>query len=416
MVSSRLFLKVYLTLLACLAAVALASGIYWRLTVDRDTANVWKRADRFVAEMLPVSDSPAQLRITLERIGRALDADLALYGRDGELLAAAGNAPPMPGEHHRERHFRYRHGDPQVVRLPGGRVLVADITVPWDGTRRGALGYIALIATVVGLAAYPVVRHLTRRLERLREGVEKFGGGALDARVEVKGRDEVAAVASSFNAAAGRIERLVGAHRTLLANASHELRSPLARLRMAIDLSGIPDDDRQNGEIAANLREIDELVDEILLASRLEHAGTAAKLEPLDLSGLVAEECSRHGIEMSGVAAPMSGDRRLLTRLTRNLLLSAMRHGRPPVEVDVSSDTRGVTLTVRDHGDGLPPGEEARVFEPFYRPAGRSESAGGWGLGLALVRQIAELHGGAARYETPADGGARFVVQLPRKE
>lgn len=415
MVSSRLFLKVYLTLLACLAAVALASGAYWRLTMDRDTANFGERRDRFVQEMLPASDDPAQTRLMLERLGKALDADLALYSRDGELLASAGQPPDLTEPRRGKRPFRYRHGEPQIVRFPDGRVLVADIAMPWEGGRRGALGYIALIAAVVGLAAYPVVRHLTRRLERLREGVEKFGGGALDARVDVKGREEVAAVARSFNAAAVRIEQLVGAHRKLLANASHELRSPLARLRMAIDLSGLPANDGQSREINANLAEIDELVEEILLASRLEHTAAAAKLEPLDLSGLVAEECSRHGIEMSGVAAPMSGDRRLLTRLTRNLLLNAMRHGRPPVDVDVSSDARGVTLTVRDHGDGLPPGEEARVFEPFYRPAGRSESAGGWGLGLALVRQIAELHGGTARHETPADGGARFVVHLLRK-
>ncbi|MCC6919943.1 MAG: hypothetical protein IT548_12115, partial [Alphaproteobacteria bacterium] len=95
MVSSRLFLKVYLTLLACLAAVALASGAYWRLTMDRDTANLGERRDRFVQEMLPASDDPAQTRLMLERLGKALDADLALYSRDGELLASAGQPPDL---------------------------------------------------------------------------------------------------------------------------------------------------------------------------------------------------------------------------------------------------------------------------------------------------------------------------------
>ena len=415
MIRGRLFLKVYLTLLVCLAAVALASGIYWRLTVDRDAASFGERRDRLVHEMLPLTDDPAQLQQTLGRAGRALDADLALYAHGGDLLAATRHPPPFPGRHGAEHGPRRGPDGLQVVHFPDGRVLVSDIATPWDGGRRGALGYIVLIAAVVGFAAYPVVRHLTRRLEILREGVEQFGSGALSARVDVKGRDEVAAVAKSFNAAAERIERLVGAHRSLLANASHELRSPLARLRMAINLSGIGDDDKQAREIDADLGEIDELVEEILLASRLDHDGKTGKMEPLDFTGLVAEECSRHGIEMSGVHVQVMGDRRLLTRLTRNLLINSLRHGRPPVEVEVVKETDSVCLIVKDHGDGLPAGEETKIFEPFYRPKGRSESAGGWGLGLALVRQIAELHDGTVRYEPATSGGAQFVVTLPLK-
>ena len=109
----------------------------------------------------------------------------------------------------------------------------------------------------------------------------------------------------------------------------------------------------------------------------------------------------------------MWGDARLLTRLTRNLVVNALRHGRPPVEVSVRASGDRVVLSVRDHGDGLPAGEETRVFDAFYRPAGRSEAAGGWGLGLALVRQIAEHHGGKVRAEAADGGGARFVVELP---
>jgi two-component system OmpR family sensor kinase len=303
---------------------------------------------------------------------------------------------------------------PFVVDLSDGRVLVAVVETPWDGRGRGALGYLALIAAVIGLAAYPVVRQLTRRLESLRAGVEQFGQGSLATRVPVHGRDEVAAVARSFNKAADRIERLVSAHRALLANASHELRSPVTRLRMAIDLYEKPQEGAARAEILQNLGEIDQLVDEILLASRLDHVQGLERPERLDLMALTAEECARHGIEASGETAEIKGDARLLTRLVRNLILNAMRHGKPPVEVDVRAAGKMVRLSVRDHGDGLPKGEEDRVFEPFYRPSGRSEAAGGWGLGLALVRQIAEHHGGTVRHETPAGGGACFVVEIPR--
>lgn len=180
-----------------------------------------------------------------------------------------------------------------------------------------------------------------------------------------------------------------------------------------MDLYETPQEGAAREEILRNLAEIDQLVDEILLASRLDHVKGLERAEPLDLFALVAEECARHGIEASGAPAEVKGDARLLTRLTRNLVVNALRHGRPPVEVEVRAQGTRVQLTVRDHGDGLPKGEETRVFEPFYRPAGRSEAAGGWGLGLALVRQIAEHHGGSVRVEPAEGGGARFMVELP---
>ena len=110
----------------------------------------------------------------------------------------------------------------------------------------------------------------------------------------------------------------------------------------------------------------------------------------------------------------MRGDPRLLTRLVRNLMQNALRHGAPPVTAEVARAGGTVELRIRDHGPGIPPGEGERVFEPFYRPAGRGETAGGWGLGLSLVRQIARHHKASVRIEAPADGGACFVVAFPK--
>lgn len=418
----KLYIKIYLTVVLTLAAVAVASGIYWSTAIDREELGWAQRRDRFVAEMLPTGEDPVMTQAIVERFAKAFDADIALYSSDGRLLAAAGqDLPPPPpgggsfGDDEDDGWFGgHGHRRPFIIDLGDGRALVAQLDVPWDGPKRGALGYLVLIAGVIALAAYPFVRQLTRRLESLRAGVEAFGKGDLVVRVPVEGKDEVAAVAKSFNAAADRIERLVGAHRALLANASHELRSPVTRLRMAMDLYETPQDGRAREEILRNLGEIDELVDEILLASRLDHVKTLERPERLDLLALVTEECARHGVEATGAPADVLGDARLLTRLVRNLVVNALRHGRPPVDVEVREDRKRVLLSVRDHGDGLPKGEETRVFEPFYRPAGRSEATGGWGLGLALVRQIAEHHGGSVRVEPAEGGGARFVVDLPR--
>ena len=162
-----------------------------------------------------------------------------------------------------------------------------------------------------------------------------------------------------------------------------------------------------------NLGELDDLVEEILLASRLDHTQGLDRTEPVDLLALASEEGARNGIDVGGAPATVDGDPRLLTRLIRNLMQNALRHGAPPVEVVVARDGDTVALSVRDHGHGIPENEGGRVFEAFYRPSGRGEQAGGWGLGLSLVRQIAGHHGGTVRHETPADGGARFVVSLP---
>ena len=417
---NSLFIKIYLTLLASLAVVAIASAAFVWIGHDEDDRGWRGRRDQFIAAMLPPEASPAELNALLGRLGGALDADLAIYDRRGRLVAFAGH--PFPD---RIREWRGRMHDEDedddndhgmTMRLADGRTVAARMERPLGPGGRNPLAYLVMIAGVIGLAAYPVVRHLTRRLETLRKGVDAWGEGALVTRVPASGSDEVAAVAQSFNRAADHIERMIMAHRALLANASHELRTPLARLRMAIDLYEQSPGAARKDEIVRNLGELDDLVEEILLASRLDHAERLDHVEPVDLLALASEEGARNGIEISGTPAIVNGDPRLLTRLIRNLMQNALRHGAPPVTAQVARAGGRISFSVRDHGDGIPDGEGRRVFEPFYRPSGRGETAGGWGLGLSLVRQIAGHHGGTVRHERPADGGARFVVEFPDRE
>ncbi|MGE3308240.1 MAG: HAMP domain-containing protein, partial [Rhizobiaceae bacterium] len=271
---SRLFWKVYLTLLASLVAVALATGLFWSVLSDRDEDGWTSRRDMFLATMLPANETAEQANTTVARLATALDADISVYAASGDLIASAGEALPLPPADERGSH-KHDGWRTFAAVLPDGRFVVARVDVPFGPPRGGPFGYLILIAAVIGLAAYPIVRHLTRRLESLRRGVEKFGQGDLLARVPTHGRDEVAAVATSFNAAADRIEKLVTAHRTLLANASHELRSPLARLRMAAELNAHEPSEARRQDMLTSLGELDELVEEILLASRLDHSGVS---------------------------------------------------------------------------------------------------------------------------------------------
>ncbi|SCW64047.1 Signal transduction histidine kinase [Rhizobium mongolense subsp. loessense] len=409
---SRLFLKIYLTLLASLAAVALASAAFVWLGQGEEESSWQSQRARFVAALIPPDMDLQSIQATLERFSRAFDADIAVYDPRGRLIASAGQPLPLDVFEGRWRHGRGSFHT-MVTELPDGRAVAARMARPLRPSGRNPLTYLALIAGVIGLAAYPVVRHLTSRLERLRRGVDAWGRGDFVARVPADGSDEVAAVAKSFNKAADHVERLIKSNRALLANASHELRSPLARLRMAIDLYEQAPDENRKEEIVRNLAELDTLVEEILLASRLDHVEKLDASESIDLLALVSEEGARHGVEVLGTPATVIGDARLLGRLVRNLMQNALRHGVPPVTASVAQVDNAVELKIRDQGLGIPDSESVRVFEPFYRPSGRSEATGGWGLGLALVRQIAERHGGAVRYEAPSGGGACFVVTLP---
>jgi len=270
-----------------------------------------------------------------------------------------------------------------------------------------------LLALVVGVVAYPLVRRLTKRLERLQRGVESLGAGDLSARVAVEGRDEVASLAASFNRAAERIEALVGAHKTLLANASHELRTPLARIRMATELMKESADPKRKAGLDQDIAELDLLIDEILLASRLDAVAELDASEEVDLLALAAEECARHAdAQLDGESVVVHGDPRLLRRLLRNLLENAQRHGRPPTQVRVTNAADGAQVVVSDRGAAIPADQRARLFEPFYRRAAANNNIGA-GLGLALVRQIAEHHGGAVEFAATSGGRNSFIVTLP---
>lgn len=351
---------------------------------------------------------------------------------------------------------RLAGGEQLEIALPPARAGVhLGIHQPWYFSPWGVLVMLSLMAVCTALAVYPVVRRLTRRLEFLQLGIERWGLGDLSARVTMSGSDEAAFLARKFNDAATQVQVLIGAHKSLLANASHELRSPLARIRMGLALlqqqtgaqnsQALPSE--QDGaqsqqtssaesheclpataEIERNIQELDSLIEEILLASRLDSPNAnIGSHESFDLMGLSAEECARVGAQLqvqgdSHGTFEMLGYPKLMRRLLRNLLENAHRHNRPELgEVSLTLDTGGGChrITVRDHGLGVPAQEVERIFEPFYRAKTSSQrDGGGFGLGLALVRSIAQRHGGdvycVASQNAGADStGGCFVVTLP---
>ena len=443
-----LCLRIWLTVVAALALFALVSGWLLQRHVDdlreRSREAVQERIGAWgelLQRTLPPADAPreAQLAALQDwsqrlRVPLALDdaggarvgASEAYLRREAELPQAPRRGVPVRLDDGRTLWvMRHGAGRGPPGALAGERPQRRAPLPPWwsppglpDGVGLALL--LILLFAAVAAGAWPVVRRLTRRLEALKAGVEAFGAGALASRVAEDGRDEVAALARSFNQAAGRIEALLRSHQGLLANASHELRSPLARLKMAVSvLDEVPpgaERDALQREIHTDIAELDALVEEVLLASRLDATVALTLDDSVELLSLAAEEAARVGASAGGATLSVRGDERLLRRAVRNLLENARRYGGGEIEVTVrASGADAVCIEVCDRGAGIPAPLRERIFEPYFRLPGHAEQAGGVGLGLSLVRQIAQRHGGSASCEARAGGGSCFVIGLPRR-
>ena len=395
--TSRLYVRIWLAVVATVAVLTFAATGVWHASREP--------REMPVREILVRNKAGEVIGTAQTKPGRKPGDDLQfdVTTKDGQTLSMLLPRPPRPA----------------------GAGPIGALSRPLQGFGFGWL--LALVGLAVALGSYPIIRRLTVRLEVLQRGVERWGTGDLSTRLNADGKDEVAFLAERFNQAAQRIETLMNSHKSLLANASHELRSPLARIRMSLELMGVDAASPQRIEISRSITELDQLIDEILLASRLDAKQSDTEpFESLDLTGLAAEECARAdaelGISATGQSLMLQGSPRLLRRLMRNLLENAKRYGvkaggQGDVSLELTQQRLGmrdfIEIAVHDRGPGVPLDQRARIFEPFYRMPGASEREGGVGLGLALVKSISERHGGTVHCEPRPGGGATFVVELP---
>ncbi|KAF1041970.1 HAMP domain-containing sensor histidine kinase [Xylophilus sp.] len=377
--SRRLYLRIWLAVVGGVAVLTLVVGWAWRVAAEQNAA-----------QQQPAQQQPVVVR-----------------NAQGEILSY-GTVTRIPGE-----------GLEFSVNLSDGETLSLLLPPRLLRPPFGFLWMLGLVGLAVAVGAFPIIRRLTLRLEALQRAVQRFGEGDLTVRVPVQGQDEVADLAARFNAAAERIELLVQSHKSLLTNASHELRSPLTRIRMGLELMGGTASPAFRAEILRNIGELDQLVDEILLSSRLDaREADVGTFEQIDLTGLAAEECVRVDAELDADAGAVTvpGVPKLLRHALRNLLENARRHsGGAEITVVVRQAGGRATVQVCDRGPGVPEALRERIFEPFYRLPGASEREGGVGLGLALVRSIVQRHNGTVRCTARPDGhnGACFVLELP---
>jgi signal transduction histidine kinase len=433
---ARLHSRIYLHFLGVLLVVALITGVVFGLGVrDAFRREVGHGMARHLAALL--GEHVGDRRGLAERVHELHDQlhlSLRVRDLDGRVLAAAGEPLPRWPLPRGDADVTWRRpmGFSASLREPGGGAVVGVLEAayprPFGGQIWRPVLWAALALAVVAVATRPLAQRISRPVERLTVAVRRLGSGDLSARVSTDVRhrrraDELTELTRAFNEMAERIERLLRSEKQLLANVSHELRSPLARIRLALDL--VPRDAagaRRLADVERDLGELDRLIEDVLTAARLDATGLPTHLARIDAHALlddVAERARRDpltaGLAVEVVKGPevaLLGDAALLRRGLWNLVENAVKYGAPPVRLSAAREGDRVVFAVTDEGPGIAPPDRERVLAPFDRGAARATGTPGVGLGLTLARCIAEAHGGtAAVADTPR--GCRIVLSLP---
>ncbi len=282
------------------------------------------------------------------------------------------------------------------------------------------------IVGLVVLLCYGFAYHLTSPVRRLRSVVVSFGRGDFSARAPASRKDELGELARSFNEMAGRIQTLLAAERRLLLDISHELRSPLARLGVAVELARSGEDrEHMLDRIQKEADRLNELVAELLQVTRVEADPSMQKNDPVHLDELLgdmvydslleakAKDCTL--LLKAPAPANLAGDEELIRRALENVIRNAIRYAprNTSVDVELTRTADAAFVSVRDYGPGVPAEDLTRIFDPFYRvDSDRNRASGGLGLGLAIARRSVELHKGKLSAQN-ANPGLLVTIQLP---
>ena len=439
---SRRSIRFRITALAAvaLAVVLTACAVVIVVVVQRELehnldASLARSADDVLAVLseddsaLPNSSPEDRFAQILDGNGQVLVATNNLAGRDAVVPVPAGDQSasthadiPIEDDNYRVLIRRFTvDGDVRWV------VVGQNIDDAQDAMRSLITVLAVSIPTAVLVLAVIVwwlVGRTLRPVERIRREVASVGLADLDRRVAVPGTgDEIDRLAVTMNDMLARLEASADRERRFVSDASHELRSPLTRMRTTLEVDlALPD-----GDLAAacqhalgDVVEMQQLVDDLLFLARRDHGEAPVAEELIDLD-VVVDDAARGmpqddvPIDTSAVsAAPVRGSRTQLARMVGNLLTNARRHAVEQVRVQLVESDGEVVLTVDDDGTGVAPADRERVFERFVRlDEARSTHDGGSGLGLAIAREIVVAHGGAIEMGTSPLGGARVTVHLP---
>jgi signal transduction histidine kinase len=376
------------------------AGAEWVQVVD--TEGRVRSASIDADRLVPMLDGPARVRA---RAGEKLFIDGDRLGLSGPVRVVA--APAGPAD------------DPQTVLVARS---MAEVRRGMGLLRATLLVVFPLLVVALAGVAWRVIGATLRPVEALRRGAAEITGAGRSARLPVPaGDDEIRRLADTLNDMLDRLEAARARQREFVADAAHELRSPLANMRAQLEvaqrLGPAADWPAVGDDLLLDAQRLSRLVDDLLLLARSDDAARAKATEPVELRTLVGDVASRYpsvSLTPDG-AGPLwtIGEPDALRRVVANVLDNAVRHARTAVEVGVRSGPSGPVVTVTDDGPGIPAADRDRVFERFTRlDDARARDAGGAGLGLAIVRELVRRHAGTVALDD-AGPGLRVEITLP---
>ncbi len=296
----------------------------------------------------------------------------------------------------------------------------------------GFAAHVALLLLVSSAVCYLLAMQLTRPILRLRRASTQIAEGKLDARVDAtveRRGDEFGDLGRDFNAMAERIQDLLSSQRQLISDVSHEVRSPLARMNLALDLARRRlGNDPAFDRIGIDLEKLNEMIGRLLTIAKLESGGAPMERKTVELSGMVREIVEDARMEARerrctivcecAGEARINGDESLLRSAMENVIRNAVYYTHPEteirVELNANAGAKRCALMVSDRGPGVPERDLEKIFKPFYRVAeARDRQSGGAGLGLAIASRVIGMHGGSIAAANREGGGLEVRIELP---
>jgi signal transduction histidine kinase len=424
-----LFLNLVLIYLGTTVVLMLTVGIFFHLTVDRlqwTETPFGKHLQKYVEYLANELGDPPQRDRAL-RLAQDLSIQSRVTTPQGEWTTTADfpSDAALTGRNndpHRLRPFgRYRDHFFVTLDRQGIRYTFLFQHEPFRrGNRRVVVWLLTLIGVVLG-GSYLAVHWLFRPLSWLNVGVQEIAKGNLAYQVPVRSADELGRLTESFNFMATRVSNIVRAREQLLVDVSHELRSPLTRMKVGLEFVK---DATVRTQLQQEARELETMVTELLEAERLSSDYGGIQATEADLIVLVRDLVETYH-ERQPTVRLVSSPETLLLRIDvervrtalRNVIENALKYSPaadPPVEVRIQRDEGSAFVSVHDHGPGIPPEEQARVFEPFYRlDKSRERTTGGYGLGLSLAKKIMTAHRGDILLASAPGEGSTFTLQFP---
>lgn len=453
-----LFLKIFLWFWLAMGVVGVALIAATVITQSEPAAAQWRYVTgnaigvyaETAAEVLEREGGPA-LVVYLERVERTSRIRAVMYNERGEEVTGRGEPAGA-----REVADRARASDQPEFKFLAGTTLVAQRVwtrdrAPYVLAGEIPLGQFAslraadptslalrLLAVLFagGIVCYGLARYISAPIAKLRAGVRRLAAGDLTIRVfpEMAGRsDELADLGRDFDQMAERIESLMLSQRRLLGDISHELRSPLARMGVALEFARQRSGPEASGALDRIEREaerLNELIGQLLTLTQLEMDSQGPEKTAIDLAGLVREVAADADFEARGLSRSVRivtseecvvvGDAKLLRSAVENVIRNAVRYTAKDTEVEIGLHCQWgdhnptAVITVRDHGEGVPDDTLDELFRPFYRVAdARDRQTGGTGLGLSITERAIRLHGGRVKAANAAGGGLKVEIRLP---